>query len=324
MNETETWVITGGAGYIGSHIVSEFLRDGKQVVVYDSLFSGLKSRIDFLSRKYNQRIEIVQADIRNSQKFEHCIEQYQPKGVVHSAALKSVEKSVENPLEYMEVNFLATREILQSLSKLDVHNVIFSSTAAVYGSPNHSGFISEADEKTPVSPYGESKLLAELEIEKFSSIPGNTGINLRFFNVVGAESIELEDNSKDNLVPRVLERLALGLPPIVFGIDYPTKDGTCIRDYVDVRDIARAHLNVANCKYNLPPALNIGTNRGVSVLEVIDHIKMLTKTCHISTITHDRRPGDPVELVADTELAFKTLGFKTKFQLLESIKSIVV
>jgi len=323
VEERETWLVTGGAGYIGSHVVNEFLRNGKNVVVYDSLLSGLDSRINFLSKKYGREVKLIEGDIRDSQKLEKCMQEHQPLGIVHSAALKSVEESFKVPDEYMEVNFFATKDILQIATRMDIRNFVFSSTAAVYGSPNHSRLIKENDEKAPLSPYGNSKLLAEQEVERFSSLPDNNGVSLRFFNVVGSAAYALRDNSTDNLVPKVLNRLLNGLSPIVFGNDYPTPDGTCIRDYIDVRDIATAHLSAANINSKLPFALNIGTNKGASVLEVISLLKTITEASHIPVVIAERRLGDPMALVADTNLARAKLNFKARFQLSESINTLI-
>ena len=266
---SQTWLLTGGAGYIGSHVADEFLASGKDVVIYDSLYQGLESRIEYLRKKYNKEIPLIVADIRDTAKFDEVLTAYKPYGVVHTAALKAVGESMEKPDEYWEVNFHATVKMLELLTQHKVQHFIFSSTAAVYGSPDHSNPIKEDDEKNPISPYGASKLAAEGEINKFLAIPGNHGTSLRFFNVVGTAAPELMDNSVENLVPIVINKLKAGQAPVIYGTDYPTPDGTCVRDYVDVRDIARAHLAVADVTNAIPLALNVGTGRGGSVREVI-------------------------------------------------------
>ena len=179
------------------------------------------------------------------------------------------------------------------ISKHGIKNFIFSSTAAVYGAPNHSNPIKEDDPKSPISPYGASKLAAEGEVNKFLSIPGNHGTSLRFFNVVGTAAPELLDNSVENLVPIVINKLKAGQPPVIYGTDYPTLDGTCIRHYVDVRDIACAHLAAADASGVLPKAMNVGTGRGGSVREVIKLVCEAAGRTDVAAIETDRREGDP-------------------------------
>lgn len=318
------WLITGGAGYIGAHIAEKFLENGIDVVIYDSLYSGLKSRVDFLSKKHGAKVRFVEADIRDIEKFRECLLEFNPIGVIHTAALKSVEESIDKPSEYLQINFEATREILNLIRERDIKKFIFSSTAAVYGSPLTNKAIKEDDPKNPISPYGMSKLMAENEVERYSDGSDMVGISLRFFNVVGAVSPQLRDNSVDNLVPIVIERLEKGLAPVIFGSDYPTSDGTCIRDYVDVRDIANAHFMVAHNKDVIPKALNIGTGKGVSVKEVIDLISKLVPDKATEPIFSKRRPGDPGVLYADVSLATKSLEFLTQYELIESLQTVVL
>ena len=319
---TQTWLLTGGAGYIGSHVADEFLASGKDVVIYDSLYQGLESRIEYLRTKYNKEIPLIVADIRDTETFTKTLEHYKPYGIVHTAALKAVGESMEKPDEYFEVNFHATTKMLEIIASHNIHNFIFSSTAAVYGAPDHSNPIKEDDPKSPISPYGASKLAAETEVNKFLTLPGNHGTSLRFFNVVGTAAPELLDNSIENLVPIVINKLKTGHPPVIYGTDYPTPDGTCIRDYVDVRDIARAHLAAADSTATLPLAMNVGTGRGVSVREIITLVLKVFKKEQTAVSEMERRAGDPAFLCADIQLISATLNFKSKYQLQESIGSI--
>jgi UDP-glucose 4-epimerase len=176
--------------------------------------------------------------------------------------------------------------------------------------------------KAPISPYGDSKFQAESAVTTFINMPGNLGTSLRFFNVVGTAAPELLDNSVENLVPIVLGKLHKGEAPIIFGTDYPTPDGTCIRDYVDVRDIARAHLAAADATTQLPPAMNIGTGRGASVREIITLVLAATNKSDTEVIESPRRAGDPAFLCADISLAKSAMGFASKYSLEESIRSL--
>ena len=319
---TDIWLLTGGAGYIGSHVADAFLASGKDVVIYDSLYQGLESRIEYLRKKYNKEIPLIVADIRDTSKFDEVLTTYKPYGIVHTAALKAVGESMEKPDEYFEVNFHATTKMLELISKHGIKNFIFSSTAAVYGAPEHSNPIKEDDPKNPISPYGASKLAAEGEVNKFLAIPGNHGTSLRFFNVVGTAAPELLDNSVENLVPIVINKLKAGQAPVIYGTNYPTPDGTCIRDYVDVRDIAGAHLAAADSKVVLPLAMNVGTGHGGSVREVI---KLVCEAAELSDVVveeRDRRAGDPAFLCADVQELKKKLVLEAFKTLQESIEGL--
>ena len=320
--QTQTWLLTGGAGYIGSHVADEFLASGKDVVIYDSLYQGLESRIEYLRKKHNKEIPLIVADIRDTDTFVKTLEQYKPYGIVHTAALKAVGESMEKPDEYFEVNFHATTKMLELIAAHNIHHFIFSSTAAVYGSPDHSNPIKEDDQKNPISPYGASKLAAEGEVNKFLALPGNRGTSLRFFNVVGTAAPELLDNSVENLVPIVINKLKAGQQPIIYGTDYPTPDGTCVRDYVDVRDIARAHLAAADSTATLPLAMNVGTGRGGSVREVIKLVSAAAGKSDVVADERERRAGDPAFLCADVSLISKSIDFNAHTNLEESIISL--
>ena len=319
---THTWLITGGAGYIGSHVADAFLASGKKVVLYDSLGLGLESRVEYLRQKYKLEIPLVRADLRDSTKFDEALATFQPFGIVHTAALKAVAESIEKPDKYFEVNLHATAKMLQIVAAHGIHHFIFSSTAAVYGAPNHLNPVKEDDPKNPISPYGASKFAAEGEVNKFLALPGNHGTSLRFFNVVGTAAPELLDNSLENLVPIVINKLMVDEPPAIYGTNYPTPDGTCIRDYIDVRDVARAHLAVADSKATLPLSMNVGTGRGSSVREVI---KLLSSTAGSSGVVAtelEPRVGDSAFLCADVSLIKRAIGIESTYTLEESIKSL--
>ena len=319
---SETWLLTGGAGYIGTHIADEFISAGKSVVIVDSLYQGLESRITFLRAKHGAEIPFIKCDIRDYNEIENAIREQQIDGIVHTAALKAVGESMEKPDEYFQVNLDATKELIEIAKRNGVKKFIFSSTAAVYGSPDSMEPCKEDGPKAPISPYGDSKYQAESSVTAFINEPGNHGTSLRFFNVVGTAAPELIDNSVENLVPIVLGKLNKGEAPVIFGTDYPTTDGTCVRDYVDVRDIARAHLAAANATTKLPPAMNIGTGRGASVREIIKLVLDATNKSDTAVIENPRRAGDPAFLCADVTLAKSAMGFQSQYSLEASIRSL--
>jgi len=318
----ETWLITGGAGYIGTHIADLFIADGKDVVLLDSLYQGLESRVEYLRKKHNTSIPLEVIDVRDYTAVENILEKNNFAGIVHTAALKAVGESVEKPDEYKEVNFTATTELLKLAQKHGIKKFLFSSTAAVYGSPDTMEPCKENGPLAPISPYGSTKLDAESKVTEFINTPGNSGTSLRFFNVVGTSSQELLDNSVENLVPIVLGKLNKGEAPVIFGTDYPTEDGTCVRDYVDVRDIAQAHLVAANATGAIPPIINVGTGRGASVREIINLVLDAVNKSDTEVIEAPRRAGDPAFLCANVDLAATELGFKSKYSLEESIRSL--
>ena len=323
MHPEQCWLITGGAGYIGSHVVDSFLANGKGVVIYDSLSHGLESRVDYLRKKHGRDVPLIVADIRDFETFTTTLKKYNPYGVIHLAAVKAVGESMENPEKYFDINLTATAKLLEAVSTQGINHFIFSSTAAVYGSPQYSTPAKESDEKFPISPYGTSKIEAEHEVSKFLEMPNKRGTSLRFFNAVGRGAPELSDNSVDNLLPIVMEKIKSGESPEIYGSDYPTPDGTCIRDYVDVRDIANVHLAAADYSERLPLAMNVGTGHGRSVREVITLASEAMARTNVKPIVTNRRLGDPPLLCADVSLMEKTLGYKAKYSLEASIASLV-
>lgn len=323
MTSPQTWLITGGAGYVGAHVADHFLSRGHDVVIYDSLCHGLQSRIQFLEKKHQKKIPFVKADIRETNSLENSFKTHQPDGVIHAAALKSVSDSIDNPELYFDVNYVATKNLLAVMMEFSVGRMIFSSTAAVYGSPLGKFLVEESDKTIPISPYGASKLAAEKEVTKFLKQSGNSGASLRFFNVIGTAKKELRDNSVDNLVPIILDSLKKKVPPVIFGTNYPTPDGTCIRDYVDVRDVAKAHFLVASHEGTLPYTLNVGTGEGHSVREVISQIIQEAGYSNVEVMEKSRREGDPASLCADTSKFQEIMNEPPDFTLRDSVSSLL-
>jgi UDP-glucose 4-epimerase len=318
----QKWLITGGAGYIGTHIADLFIEAGKDVVLLDSLYQGLESRVAYLRSKHAIDIPLEVIDVRDYAKVEALIAAGGFTGIVHTAALKAVGESMEKPDEYHDVNYTATVELLEIAKRHGVKRFIFSSTAAVYGSPDSMDACREDGPTAPISPYGSSKLSAEEKVTEFISIPGNYGSSLRFFNVVGSANKALLDNSVENLVPIVINRVKSGQAPVIYGHDYPTVDGTCVRDYVDVRDIAAAHLAAADATQVLPATMNIGTGKGASVREIVKFVLDAMDRSDLRPIDTDRRAGDPAFLCADVALAKSAMGFKSRYSLKESVESL--
>ena len=318
----QKWLITGGAGYIGTHIADLFIESGKDVVLLDSLYQGLESRVAYLRAKHGIDIPLEVIDVRDYTKVDALIAAGGFTGIVHTAALKAVGESMEKPDEYLDVNYTATAELLEIAKRHGVKRFIFSSTAAVYGSPDSMDLCREDGPTAPISPYGSSKLLAEAKVTEFIAIPGNHGSSLRFFNVVGSANRALLDNSVENLVPIVINRVKSGQAPVIYGHDYPTVDGTCVRDYVDVRDIAAAHLAAADATTALPPTINIGTGNGASVREIIKFVLDSMGRSDVTPIDTDRRAGDPAFLCADVSLARTAMGFTSGYSLKESVESL--
>jgi UDP-glucose 4-epimerase len=310
------WLVTGGAGYIGSHVLFKMKEAGFALATLDNLSSGLVKRIP-------SGVNLIEGDICDSDLVSKALIENQIEGIINLAALKSVEESKRIPDEYERINHLGTKILVDCAILAGVKIFIQSSTAAVYGN-SESGFVSETSELNPISPYGQSKVLAEKEVARFVQEGGRRGTSLRYFNVLGSESPLLKDNSKANVVPMVLEALAKGTPPEIFGDDYLTKDGTCIRDYIHVSDIARAHVLAAIKlqRGTLPPAINIGTGHGYSVREIMSEILMQSNS-KTEPVVVSRREGDPAVLVARVDLALEAMGFTADRSLGEMISTSV-
>jgi UDP-glucose 4-epimerase len=305
------WLITGGAGYIGSHIVRTFSAQNLEVVVADDLSSGDKFRIP-------SHVKLEIGDITSTEFISHLFQSYNFSGIINLAGLKSVSASEKFPSRYEEVNISGVQNLINAMTDRQIF--IQSSTAAVYGIEN-SGLVSEEDICNPISVYGKTKLEAERILNNAKS-RGIRSVSLRYFNVLGAANKSLVDKSGDNLVPLVLKAIRSNQRPQIFGDQYPTEDGTCIRDYVHVLDVARAHVMAAEAlaRTDLPQILNIGSGYGYSVRQVIDEILQQTLSSTEPQISPPRK-GDPAMLVAKVEKARESLGFAAEFVLPAMISS---
>lgn len=305
------WLVTGGAGYIGSHIVRTFSDQNLEVVVADDLSSGDKRRIP-------NHVQLEIGDITSMKFISHLFQSYNFLGVINLAGLKSVSASEKFPSRYEEVNIGGVRNLINAMTDRQIF--IQSSTAAVYGIEN-SGFVSEDDICHPISVYGKTKLEAERVLSD-AKTKGIKTLSLRYFNVLGAADKSLVDQSGDNLVPLVLKAIRSNQRPNIFGNQYPTEDGTCIRDYVHVLDVASAHVMAAEAlnTVDLPETLNIGSGHGYSVRQVIDELLVQTHSSVEPQISPPRK-GDPAKLVAKVDKAREMLGFEAKLALSAMISS---
>ncbi|MGW7424735.1 UDP-glucose 4-epimerase GalE [Streptomyces sp. NPDC054813] len=310
-----TWLITGGAGYIGAHVVRAMTEAGERTVVYDDLSTGVAERVP-------EDVPLVVGSTLDGEKMARALAEHEVTGVVHLAAKKQVGESVERPLHYYRENIEGLRVLLQAVTEAGVPSFVFSSSAAVYGMPDVE-LVTEETPCVPMSPYGETKLAGEWLVRATGRATGLSTASLRYFNVAGAARPELADVGVFNLVPMVFEKLTEDAPPRVFGDDYPTPDGTCVRDYIHVVDLAEAHVAAARALQAEPGrelTLNIGRGEGVSVREMIDRINAVTGYDRPPAVT-PRRPGDPARVVASADRIATELGWKAKHDVQDMITS---
>lgn len=304
-----SWLITGGCGYIGSHLIDELSTCDEDIICVDSLISGYTSRI-------GSETKFIKGDIRDKNLMKNIFSNFKVTKVVHLAALKSVADSKDFPELYRSVNIESTQYLVRLSILHGVQKFIFASSAAVYG--NTSGYpINENQTLSPLSIYGQTKVEAENFIQEETKKGNINALSLRFFNVAGAKNPHLSDNSTQNLIPLVIKLLKSGQQPVIFGNNHKTIDGTCERDYIHVQDISKIIKLIDEVEGPFPTNLNIGTGIGYSVAQVISGIaeKMGVR---VKTRFEGPRQGDPASVIADPTLLKSFLGFKS-FRNLESI-----
>ena len=309
-----TWLITGGAGYIGSHVVRALQDSGRKVVVFDDFSSGLE-------RKVPAGVPIVRASVADRAAVAKALRAHRVDGVIHLAAKKAAGESVTMPLYYYRENVGGMVELLAAMSEVGVAKLVYSSSAAVYGTPSVNPIYEDA-QLAPESPYGETKVVGEWLTRNAGIADGVSWVALRYFNVAGAANDELGDTSINNLIPMVFRALANGERPQIFGDDYPTADGTCIRDYIHVADLADAHVvAAARCESSMSAEIfNVGRGVGSSVREVMDTIgSVLDRDIDPEVVA--RRVGDPPASTAATDRIAKALGWRASHDLRAMVAS---
>ncbi|MEM7185486.1 MAG: UDP-glucose 4-epimerase GalE [Bacteroidota bacterium] len=323
-------LVTGGLGYIGSHTVVELINAGFEPVIIDDLSNAEISVLDGIEKITGMRPSFEQLDLRDKNKVTGFFDTYKIDGIIHFAASKAVGESVVNPLLYYENNLHSLVYLLQQCNTRDVKSFIFSSSCTVYGEPDQLPITEDAPVKSAISPYGNTKQISEEILFDACQASDLRSISLRYFNPIGAHETgeigELPKGKPQNLVPFITQTAA-GLRDelSVFGNDYPTPDGSCIRDYIHVVDLAQAHVVALqrlfseenNSSYEV---FNLGTGKGSSVLEVVETFQTVTGQKLKYKIV-DRRPGDVISVYADTSKANQVLGWRTEKTMEEALVS---
>lgn len=309
--------VTGGAGYIGAHAVDALQSRGDEVVVIDDLSTGDTARLN--------GVDVVELDLagdRAGTTLARHFRERRPDAVIHFAALKRVDESMERPGHYYRVNLASTLAVLDAMRDANVSTLLLSSSAAVYGEVN--GRVDESHPTLPLNPYGATKLACEVLVDAAARAGDIRAASLRYFNVAGAIRPLLADRTTANLVTIVIDRISRGEPPVILGDDYPTPDGTCIRDFIHVADVASAHVAVLDWLGGASghTALNIGTGLGTSVRDVVALITAAMRSDR-EPIVAPRREGDPAESVADVSTVTALTGWRAHYTLDQTVQSAV-
>lgn len=310
-----TWLVTGGAGYIGAHVVRALTAVGMNPVVIDDLSSGHAAFVP-------EGVPFVRASILDSDAVDAALSDHAVTGVIHVAGFKYAGVSVQRPLHTYEQNVTGMITLLESMQRHGVDQCVFSSSAAVYGAVDVD-LVVEDTPKSPTSPYGESKLIGEWLLRDQAVAAGLRHTSLRYFNVVGSGDAAVRDTSPHNLFPLVFDALVEGRQPRINGTDYPTPDGTCVRDYIHVADLALAHVEAArrlDAGEQLEPAYNLGSGDGVSVRQIMNAVAEVTGLS-VEPELSERRPGDPPRIVASGDLAARDLHWQMRHTLAEMVES---
>lgn len=306
-------IVTGGAGYIGSHVCKILKQKSYNPIVVDDLSSGSRALVKFG--------DFIQCNISNYEKLIEIFKKYKPVAVMNFAGYKTNSESVIKPLEYYNNNFVATNILLKAMIDCDIKNFIFSSSAAIFGIPqNPEILIDESSPKAPATPYGKSKLMVEEVLKDYDSAYSLKSTSLRYFNACGSdpEGEIGEILGSKNIFPSIFAAIKNKTSFIICGADYATKDGTCIRDYIHVCDLANAHILALEKQLETKKStqINLGNGEGFSVKEIVELAKKITKV-DFEIAFGARRAGDPAKLVADATLAKKYLNWDVKYPNIE-------
>jgi UDP-glucose 4-epimerase len=310
-----TWLVTGGAGYIGAHVVRAFGEVGLPTVVLDDLSSGHREFVP-------DGVPFVEGSILDTDLLVSTLREHDVQGVMHIAAFKYAGVSVQKPLHSYEQNVTGTLSVLRAMEEAEVDKVVFSSSAATYGTPDVDT-VTEETQTRPESPYGESKLVGEWLLRDQATATGLRHTSMRYFNVVGSGTPEVYDTSPHNLFPLVIEALLAGRTPQIYGDDYPTPDGTCVRDYIHVADLAVSHVAAAEALAagtSLERVYNLGSGDGLSVRQIMDAMARVTGIDFTPEV-RERRPGDPARIVAAGDLAARDLKWEMRHSVDEMVAS---
>jgi UDP-glucose 4-epimerase len=310
-----TWLVTGGAGYIGSHVVRAFRSEGIDCVVLDDLSSGHRGFVP-------EDVPLVVGSLVDPGAVEEALDGRDVSGVVHLAGFKYAGVSVSRPLHTYTQNVTGTVVLLEGMAAHGVERIVFSSSAAVYGTPD-TDLVTEESPTRPESPYGESKLIGEWLLRDQAKATALAHTSLRYFNVVGSGTPELRDTSPHNLFPIIFDSLVAGKVPYINGDDYPTADGTCIRDYVHVADLASSHVaaaKVLEAGGELEPVYNLGSGDGLSVRQIMAAAARVTGI-DFSPVIKERRPGDPAIIVAEGRLAARDIDWQMRHTVDDMVRS---
>lgn len=310
-----TWLVTGGAGYIGAHVVRALADDGIGVVVIDDLSYGHREFV-------RDDVPFVEANLLDTDTVRQVIREHGVTGVVHLAGFKYAGESVERPLHTYTQNVTAMVSLLQAMTDTGVRDIVFSGSAGVYGTP-HVDLVTEETPIDPESPYGETKVIGEWLLRDVATSEGFKYTSLRYFNVVGSSYDDVYDSSPHNLFPKVMKALTDGRTPVINGDDYPTPDGTPVKDHVHVGDLALAHVAAARALEDgreLEPVYNLGSGTGASVREIMDAVRRVTGIAFTPEVG-PRRPGDPARIVASDALAARDLGWKNRHTIDDMVAS---
>lgn len=311
-----TWLVTGGAGYIGAHVLIAFEKAGTQTVVLDNLSSGFR---DFVP----ESVPFVEGSITDPDVVAQVLDEHQVSGIVHLAGVKYAGQSVSQPLHFYRENVTGMQVLLEAMMQRGIDKFVLSSSASYYGTPD-TEIVNESQPANPQSPYGQSKVISEWLLRDCAVVnPDLRQTSLRYFNVVGSGPEFKADHSPYNLFPMVFRALAAGQTPRINGDDYPTLDGTCVRDYIHVVDLADAHVRAAQrLEQGLPTAAayNVGRGEGSSVREVMSAIAEITGIA-FDPVVQPRRPGDPARIVGSVEAIARDFGWHARYDLPEMVAS---